>query len=104
MALGTSANGPALKAVRAGGFGRQVKLATFDITPEVLEAVRIKRVLFAVDQQPYLQGFTPVMLLAERSRHGLFPARGELIATGPKFITAGDVTDELIELSRRGLR
>ena len=81
-----------------------MKLATFDITPEVLQAVRIKRVLFAVDQQPYLQGYTPVMLLAERSRHGLFPARGELIATGPRFITAADVTDELIELSRRGLR
>jgi simple sugar transport system substrate-binding protein len=104
MSLGTSANLPALKAVRAGGFGREVKLATFDITPEILEAVRIKRVLFAVDQQPYLQGFTPVMLLAERNRHGLFPDRGQMIATGPKFITAGDVTDELIELSRRGLR
>jgi simple sugar transport system substrate-binding protein len=104
MSLGTSANLPALKAVRAGGFGREVKLATFDLTPEVLEAVRIKRVLFAVDQQPYLQGYTPVMLLAERARHGLFPARGEVIATGPRFITAKDVTDELIELSRRGLR
>ena len=53
--------------------------------------MRIKRVLFAVDQQPYLQGYTPVMLLAERARHGLFPARGELIATGPQFITASDV-------------
>ena len=104
ISLGTAASGPALKAVRAGGFGRRVQLATFDLTPEVLEAVRIKRVLFAVDQQPYLQGYTPVMLLAELSRHGLFPARGQLIATGPDFITASDVDDELIELSRRGLR
>jgi simple sugar transport system substrate-binding protein len=104
ISLGTSANLPALKAVRAGGFGRQVKLAAFDITPEVLEAVRIKRVLFAVDQQPYLQGYTPVMILAERARHGLFPAPGEVITTGPRFITAPDVTDDLIELSRRGLR
>ena len=104
MSLGTGAAGPALEAVRAGGFGRKVQLATFDLTPEVLEAVRIKRMLFAVDQQPYLQGYMPVMMLAERSRHGLFPPRGELIATGPQFITAGDVDDELIELSRRGLR
>ena len=104
MSLGTGAAGPALEAVRAGGFGREVQLATFDLTPEVLEAVRIKRMLFAVDQQPYLQGYMPVMILAERSRHGLFPPRGELIATGPQFITARDVDDELIELSRRGLR
>ena len=104
MSLGTGASGPALEAVRAGGFGRKVQLATFDLTPEVLEAVRIKRMLFAVDQQPYLQGYTPVMMLAERARHGLFPPRGELISTGPQFITAADVDDELIELSRRGLR
>ena len=104
MSLGTGASGPALEAVRAGGFGRKVQLATFDLTPEVLEAVRIKRMLFAVDQQPYLQGYTPVMMLAERSRHRLFPPSGELIATGPQFITAADVDDELIELSRRGLR
>jgi simple sugar transport system substrate-binding protein len=104
LSLGTAAAGPALKAVRAGGFGRMVQLATFDLTPEVLEAVRIRRMLFAVDQQPYLQGYTPVMMLAERSRHGVFPPSGELIATGPRFITARDVTDELIDLSRRGLR
>jgi simple sugar transport system substrate-binding protein len=104
LSLGTAAAGPALKAVRAGGFGRTVQLATFDLTPEVLEAVRIRRILFAVDQQPYLQGYTPVMMLAERSRHAIFPPRGEMVATGPVFITAGDVTDEMIDLSRRGLR
>ena len=103
LTLGTAGAMPALRAVRAGGFGREVQLATFDLSPEVLQAVRIKRMLFAVDQQPYLQGYLPVILLAERSRHLLMPARGELIPTGPDFVTP-DTADEVLELTRRGFR
>jgi simple sugar transport system substrate-binding protein len=103
LALGTGSALPALKAVRAGGFGRSVQLATFDLSPEVLQAVRIKRMLFAVDQQPYLQGYLPIVLLAERSRHLLFPARGELIPTGPDFVTPENA-EAVIELTRRGFR
>ena len=51
--------------------------------------MRDKKMLFAVDQQPYLQGYLPVMLLAERSSHLLFPANGELIPTGPAVRDAG---------------
>ena len=68
----------------------------------MLEAVRDGRMLFAVDQQPYLQGYLPVMLLAERARYGVFPRAGELIPTGPQFVTTGDAADELIELSAEG--
>ena len=48
-------------------------LATFDLSPEVLTAVRDGDMLFAVDQQPYLQGYLPVMLLAEQARHERLP-------------------------------
>jgi simple sugar transport system substrate-binding protein len=44
-----------------------------------------------------------VILLAERSRHMLFPPRGELIPTGPDFVTPENA-DDVIELSRRGFR
>jgi simple sugar transport system substrate-binding protein len=103
LTLGTGSALPALKAVRAGGFGRAVQLATFDLSPEVLEAVRIERMLFAVDQQPYLQGYLPIVLLAERSRHMLFPARAELIPTGPDFVTSENA-EAVLELTRRGFR
>jgi simple sugar transport system substrate-binding protein len=93
---------PALAALEAGGF-RNVRLATFDLSPEVLEAVRSKRMLFAVDQQPYLQGYLPVVMLAERARHLLFPPSGELIPTGPDFVTPANAA-RVIELSRRGFR
>jgi simple sugar transport system substrate-binding protein len=80
-----------------------VKIATFDLGPDVLEAVKQKRLLFAVDQQAYLQGYLPIVLLAERARYGIFPAQGDVIATGPNFVTAGNA-EKAIELSRRSIR
>jgi simple sugar transport system substrate-binding protein len=59
--------------------------------------------LFAVDQQPYLQGYLPVVMLAEDVRHGLFPAKGELIETGPHFVTAA-TADQAMRLSAQGIR
>jgi simple sugar transport system substrate-binding protein len=103
LTLGPAAATPALAAVRASGLQSRVKLASFDLSPDVLAAVRDGKLLFAVDQQPYLQGYLPVMLLAERARYGVFPGQGELIPTGPKFITKA-TAPEIIRLSQEGIR
>jgi simple sugar transport system substrate-binding protein len=103
VTLGPGGAKPALDAVRASGLQSRVTLATFDLSPDVLAAVRDGKMLFAVDQQPYLQGYLPVMLLAERARYGVFPSQGELIPTGPKFITKADAP-EVIRLSAEGIR
>jgi simple sugar transport system substrate-binding protein len=103
LTLGPAGAAPALAALGAGGLGNKVKLATFDLSPAVLAAVRDGRMLFAIDQQPYLQGYLPVVLLAEEARHGLFPARGELIPTGPHFVTRANAAQAL-RLSRQGIR
>jgi simple sugar transport system substrate-binding protein len=78
-------------------------LATFDYSPAVLRAVRTGRMEFAVDQQPYLQGYLPVVFLAERARYGLFPAQGEVVPTGPSFITAAEA-EQVERLSLLGIR
>jgi simple sugar transport system substrate-binding protein len=103
LTLGPGGAKPALDAVRASGLEDEVTLATFDLSPEVLAAVRDGKMLFAVDQQPYLQGYLPVMLLAEKVRYGVFPAEGKLIPTGPKFVTKADAAD-VIRLSAEGVR
>ena len=78
-------------------------LGTFDYSPAVLRAVRTGRMEFAVDQQPYLQGYLPVVFLAERARYGLFPAQGEVVPTGPSFITSENAA-QAERLSLLGIR
>jgi simple sugar transport system substrate-binding protein len=71
--------------------------------PDVLKAVQDGRISFAVDQQAYLQGYLPVVFLAERARYGLFPAQGDVIPTGPNFVTRENAA-KAIELSARSIR
>jgi simple sugar transport system substrate-binding protein len=105
LALNSTTGTEAVKAVHlaGAGAGAGVKVATFDLGPDVLAAVRSGRLLFAVDQQAYLQGYLPIEMLAQRARYGLFPAQGDVIATGPHFVTQADAA-QAIELSRRSIR
>jgi simple sugar transport system substrate-binding protein len=103
LALNSTTGGQAVKAVDLAGQAAGVKIATFDLGPDVLAAVRSGRLLFAVDQQAYLQGYLPVVLLTQRARYGLFPAQGDVIPTGPNFVTKADA-GKAIELSKRSIR
>ncbi len=58
---------------------------------------------FAVDQQAYLQGYLPVMFLTQRARFGLFASEGQVIPTGPSFVTK-ETAGQVISLSNRGIR
>jgi simple sugar transport system substrate-binding protein len=103
LALNSTGGMLAVKAVQRLGRPNAVKVATFDLGPDVLKAVQEHRLLFAVDQQAYLQGYLPIVLLTQRARYGLFPARGDLVPTGPNFVTARDA-GKAIELSKRSIR
>ena len=61
------------------------------------------RIDFAVDQQAYLQGYLPIEMLALRARYGIFPSEGDVVATGPHFVTRDDAAQAL-ELSERSIR
>ncbi|MEA2248220.1 MAG: simple sugar transport system substrate-binding protein [Solirubrobacteraceae bacterium] len=103
LTLNSTTGLEALEAAEQVRGRRSVKIATFDLGPDVLKAVRDGRISFAVDQQAYLQGYLPVTLLAQRARYGLFPDEGGIIATGPHFVTRGNAA-QAIELSRRSIR
>jgi len=99
LTLGPTAAGPALAAVAGTG----VEFATFDLTAEVAGAVADGRALFAVDQQPYLQGYLPVVMLVKHAETLTMPGGGGVVATGPRFVTAEDAA-RVRELARRGVR
>jgi simple sugar transport system substrate-binding protein len=103
LALNSTTGTEAVQAVRSAGRVAAVKVATFDLGPDVLAAVKAGKLLFAVDQQAYLQGYLPIVMLAQRARYGLFPAQGDVIPTGPNFVTRADAA-KAIELSRRSIR
>jgi simple sugar transport system substrate-binding protein len=103
LTLNTDGAVAALDATRGIGAARRPRLATFDLSPEVLEALKAGRIGFAVDQQAYLQGYLPVMLLTQRARFGLFASEGRVFPTGPSFVTR-ETAGEVISLSNRGIR
>jgi simple sugar transport system substrate-binding protein len=101
LTLGPTGADPAIAALDASGRAEDVTLATFDLSPQVLEAVRDGNVLFAVDQQQYLQGYLPVVFLTNYAENGTIPA-GEVL-TGPAFVTQ-DNAERVIQLSEEGIR
>ena len=65
----------------------QIMLATFDLSPEVLTALDAGTILFAIDQQQYLQGYLGVLIVTQYAQYGLLPGGGQPILTGPGFVT-----------------
>jgi simple sugar transport system substrate-binding protein len=103
LTLSSNAAEPVLTAIRASGRARSIAAGTFDLSPEVLRAVRVGQLRFAIDQQAYLQGYLPIVLLGQLARYGLFAAQGKVIPTGPHFVTR-DTAEQAIQLSQRGIR
>jgi simple sugar transport system substrate-binding protein len=104
LTMGAEIATPALEALKATGMQNRIVYATFaSHSNDVLRAVLAGKIQFAVDQQPYLQGYLPVILLAEYTRYGVRPARGTLIPTGPVFVTRANAA-RVLALSARGIR
>src|SRR5262249_51022743 len=47
----------------ASGASSKAKIATFDLSGDVITAIQKGQMLFAIDQQQYLQGYLPVVFL-----------------------------------------
>jgi simple sugar transport system substrate-binding protein len=99
LALGDIGAEPALDAIAASG--RDITLGTIDLSPKVLEAVANGDILFASDQQQYLQGYIPVQQLVMFLQYGLRPP--EFTPTGPNQVTEENAEDA-IELTEQGIR
>jgi simple sugar transport system substrate-binding protein len=102
MALGPTGAAPAMAAIADAGVTDTVKLATFDLSPEVLQGIQDGTVLFAIDQQQYMQGYLPVVLLTLYARNNNSVAQ-DIVMTGPGFVDASNV-DAVIDLTEAGTR
>jgi len=102
LALGPTGAAPALAALTAADKLETVSLATFDLSPEVLEAIVAGEMLFAIDQQQYIQGYLPIVLLTLNITN-LNTVANPVIMTGPGFVTQENA-ERIIELSAAGSR
>ncbi|MFE3851975.1 substrate-binding domain-containing protein [Streptomyces griseorubiginosus] len=80
----------AVGSVKAAGSKAQV--ATFDLNNDLVKAIRAGNVQFAVDQQPYLQGYLAVDSLWLYKTNGNISGGGVApVLTGPAFVTRTNV-------------
>ena len=102
LALGPAGAEPALQALQNAGMTGKVKFGTFDLSPTVLQAIAKKQMDFAIDQQQFLQGYLPVIIMDSYIEYGLLPAN-DTVLTGPGFVTP-DNAAQVIDLSKKGIR
>ena len=117
LTLGPSSAHPTLKAIAKLGLKGKIFMATFDLSPEISAGIKDGTVAFAIDQQPYLQGYIPVAVLAIMKQqntqdlakvmaalkanpkakarfeaYGLVPVYGARhISSGPGFVTKDNI-------------
>lgn len=94
----------ALTAVQsAGNAGSTAKIGTFDTNAALVEAIQKGDVQWAVDQQPYLQGYLAVDSLWLYLNNGNVIGGGQPTLTGPAFIDKSNI-DAVAEYAKGGTR
>ena len=85
------------------GAGSEAKVATFDLSGDVIQAIQDDEIVFAVDQQQYLQGYLPVVFLTLNKTNLNTVGGGLPVLTGPGFVTKENAA-EIQKLAEAGTR
>jgi len=94
----------ALTAVKAlGNTGSKAKVGTFDTNAALVAAVKDGSVQWAIDQQPYLQGYLAVDSLWLYLNNKNVIGGGQATLTGPSFIDKSNI-DSVAALAEAGTR
>ncbi|MFF5140201.1 sugar ABC transporter substrate-binding protein [Streptomyces sp. NPDC013157] len=84
--------------------GSKAKIATFDLNKDLTGAISKGTIEFAVDQQPYLQGYLAVDSLWLYKNNGNYMGGGEQpVLTGPAFVDKSNV-DKVAAFAAKGTR
>jgi ABC-type sugar transport system substrate-binding protein len=83
--------------------GSNADVATFDMNSELIGALQDEEVVFAVDQQPYLQGYLGVDEIWLWHRNGNAIGGGRPVLTGPNIVTPADA-GRVAEFAEKGTR
>ena len=89
LTLGPTSAHPTLAALDESGRAGDIHFGTFDLSSEIAKAIKAGVIAFAIDQQPYLQGYLPVVILTNFVRYGVLPAGN--INSGPGFVVKNNI-------------
>ncbi|MEM4311161.1 MAG: substrate-binding domain-containing protein [Nitrososphaerales archaeon] len=78
----------------------EVAIGTFDLVPLVIDGIKSGYTTIAIDQQPYLQGFLPIIQLTLMKKYGLSAWD---VNTGNAIVDQSNVS-KVEELSKKGYR
>jgi simple sugar transport system substrate-binding protein len=85
------------------GASSEAKVATFDLSGDVVKAVKDGEIEFAVDQQQYLQGYLPVVFLSLFKKNANEVGGGQPVLTGPGFVDKANAAT-VEKLAQEGTR
>ena len=85
LTLGPTSADPTIDAVKEMGVDGELYFGTFDLGAKIVEGIKDGTIQWGIDQQPFLQAYMPVIVLANYKRYGVLP--GNDINSGPGFVT-----------------
>ncbi|MFC8667975.1 MULTISPECIES: sugar ABC transporter substrate-binding protein [Streptomyces] len=102
VTIGVQDADSAAAAIEQAKAGDKVELGTFDLSQSQLDRIKDGKQLFAIDQQPYLQGFYAVSMANQYLSYGVLPPQNPLL-TGPLLVVKDNV-DKAIAGTKAGVR
>lgn len=87
----------------AAGAGSKAKIATFDLSSDVIKAIQKGQILFAVDQQQFEQGYLPIVFLYLYKYNLNTVGGGQPVLTGPGYVEKSNAA-KVAAYARRGTR
>lgn len=85
LTLGPTSADPTILALQENGMAGEIYFGTFDLGEEIVKGLKSGIINWGIDQQPFLQAYLPVVILANHDRYGVLP--GNNINSGPGFVT-----------------
>ncbi|BCY07943.1 sugar ABC transporter substrate-binding protein [Actinoplanes sp. L3-i22] len=79
------------------------KLVTFDLNQEMAKRIKDGQVEFAIDQQPYVQGYMAVTSLYLYLKNGNDIGGGRPVLTGPSFVDQSNI-DKILPFTEKNTR
>jgi simple sugar transport system substrate-binding protein len=87
----------------AADAGSKAKVATFDLNVDAAKAIQEGKIMFAIDQQPYVQGYMAVASLWLNLTNGNDLGGGGPVLTGPSFVDKSNI-DQIVTYAQNNKR